>query len=213
MKQELKVLLGIGFTTLVLMFGAVWFFTKTSTPASSEIVDQNLLIKEDSPSMGPSDAKVTIVEFLDPECESCRAMYPVVKDLMTEYDGKIRLVVRYMPLHSNSVLAATVTEAAGEQGKYWEMQQKLFENQSQWGEKQTPQRELFIGYAKELGLDLQKFEASLSDPKYATKIQRDKNDGETLGVRATPTFFINGQQIETLSVPAIKAKIEEELGK
>jgi protein-disulfide isomerase len=201
MKQELKVLLGIGFTTLVLMFGAVWFFTKTSTPASSEIVDQNLLIKEDSPSMGPS------------ECESCRAMYPVVKDLMTEYDGKIRLVVRYMPLHSNSVLAATVTEAAGEQGKYWEMQQKLFENQSQWGEKQTPQRELFIGYAKELGLDLQKFEASLSDPKYATKIQRDKNDGETLGVRATPTFFINGQQIETLSVPAIKAKIEEELGK
>jgi protein-disulfide isomerase len=213
MKQEVKVLLGIGLTTLLLMFGAVWFFTKTSTSTTSEAIDQNLLIKEDSPTMGPSDAKVTIVEFLDPECESCRAMYPVVKDIMAEYEGKVRLVVRYFPLHSNSVLAATVTEAAGEQGKYWEMQQKLFENQSQWGEKQTPQRELFIGYATELGLDQQKFEAALSDPKYATKIQRDQNDGKTVGVKGTPTFFINGQRIETLSVPAIKAKIDEEINK
>lgn len=213
MKQELKVLLGIGVTTLLLLFGAVWWFSKSNSPTSSTPADQSVLIKEDSPTLGPKDAKVTIVEFLDPECESCGAMFPIVKQLMKDYDGQVRLVVRYFPLHKNSLLAATVTEAAGQQGKYWEMQEKLFVNQKQWGEQQTSQKELFLQYAKELQLDMTKFEAALNDPKIAEKIQRDQTDGKTLGVRATPTFFINGQEVKNLSVPLIKSTIEAELKK
>lgn len=213
MKQELKVLLGIGLTTVLIMFGAVWMFSKSSQPTNTPPVAQSALIKEDSPTLGPKDAKVTIVEFLDPECESCRAMFPIVKQMMKDYDGKVRLVVRYFPLHQNSVLAATVTEAAGEQGKYWEMQEKLFEKQSEWGEKQTSQKELFIQYAKELQLDMTKFEAALSNPDIAAKIQRDQQDGKSLGVRATPTFFINGKELKTLSVPQMKSTIEAELAK
>lgn len=214
MKQELKVLLGIGLCIILLMFGAVWWFTKTATPSTSPTpIEQSTLVKEDSPTLGASDAKVTIVEFLDPECESCRAMFPVVKQLLDEYEGKVKLVVRYFPLHQNSVLAATVTEAAGKQGKYWEMQEKLFEKQSEWGEKQTSQKELFIKYAQELQLDMTKFEADLSDAAVATKIQRDKADGQTVGVQGTPTFFINGQKVNQLSPQLMKARIEEELNK
>lgn len=214
MKQELKVLLGIGLTTILLLAGAVWWFSKSSTTSTATTpVDQSVLIKEDSPTLGSKDAKVTIVEFLDPECEACGAMFPVVKQLMKEYDGKVQLVVRYFPLHSNSVLAASATEAAGEQGKYWEMQEKLFLNQKQWGEKQTPQKELFKQYAQELGLDMSKFEKALDDPKYKTKIQRDQIEGKSLGVKGTPTFFINGQRIEQLSAQALKSRIDQELNK
>lgn len=214
MKQELKILLGIGLVTILLMVAAVWWFSKTATPSTSSApIEQSRLVREDSPTLGSNDAKVTIVEFLDPECESCRAMFPVVKDLMKEYEGKVKLVVRYFPLHQNSVLAATVTEAAGEQGKYWEMQEKLFEKQTEWGEKQTPQKDLFMRYAQELQLDMTKFEASLSKAEIATKIQRDKTDGEAVNVQGTPTFFINGQRLEQLPPQIMKARIDEELNK
>ena len=193
LKPEIKVLLGIGLATILLIVGAAWISSRSIEP-----VAQNILIREDSPRVGPDDAKVTLVEFLDPECESCRAAFPLVKQVMSDYESDVRLVVRYFPLHHNSVLAAVATEAAGEQGKYWEMQEKLFENQPMWGEQQTPQTELFVQYASELGLDVDAFRAVLSSDKYTAKIQRDQQDGQALGVRGTPTFFINGQEVQDI---------------
>lgn len=193
LKREVQVLLGIGLAAILIIAGAAWISNRAPEP-----VAESLLIREDSPSIGPDDAKVTIVEFLDPECESCRAAFPLVKQVMSNYEGDVRLIVRYFPLHNNSVLAAIATEAAGEQGKYWEMQEKLFENQPVWGEQQTPQTELFVQYASELGLDIEAFRAVLSSDKYTAKIQRDQQDGEALGVGGTPTFFINGQQVQDI---------------
>lgn len=169
---------------------------------------QELLVREDSPILGPAEAKVTIVEFLDPECESCRAAYPIVKQLMEEYPDDVRLVVRYFPLHGNSVLAAMATEAAGEQGKYEEMQALLFERQPEWGEKQTPQDEAFLAYAEELGLDMTKFAADMENPDYLAKVQRDQADGTALGVTGTPTFFVDWQWISRPSYAALKSAID-----
>ena len=90
---------------------------RQATAARSPAADPALLEHPDSPSKGPRDAKVTIVEFLDPECEACRAMFPIVERLMGEYQGQVRLVVRYLPLHPNSALAASALEAAGEDRK------------------------------------------------------------------------------------------------
>jgi protein-disulfide isomerase len=122
----------------------------------------------------------------------------MVKEILNTYGEDVRLVVRYFPLHNNSVLAAQATEAAGEQGKYWEMQELLFQNQSIWGEQQTPQTALFIQYATELGLDVAAFTDALNSPKYADKIQRDQQDGQALGVSGTPTFFVNGQKVQNI---------------
>lgn len=152
-----------------------------------------------------------MVEFLDPECESCRAAYPVVKELLDEYPDDLRLVVRYFPLHGNSVLAAQATEAAGEQGKYAEMQAILFERQPEWGEKRESQADLFVQYARELGLDMDKFTGALDNPAYREKVERDRADGVALGVTGTPTFFVNGQWIAQPSYNALKSAIDRAL--
>jgi protein-disulfide isomerase len=175
--------------------------------------------------LGPADAPVTLVEFLDPECESCGAFHPTVKRILKDYDGRVRLVVRYMPFHPNSALAAAVTEAAGEQGKYWEMQELLFRRQPEWGEmhghggqaappaRREPPAVLFERYAAELGLDVERVRSAVADSRYASKIERDKRDGQSLGVAKTPTFFVNGRQLARFSQQDLRALIEEELGK
>jgi len=204
-KQEIKVLLGIAVAAIVLIVGVAWLANRNTQPVAT-----NLLIRDDSPTIGPTDAKVTIVEFLDPECESCRAAFPMVKEILNTYGEDVRLVVRYFPLHNNSVLAVQATEAAGEQGKYWEMQELLFQNQSIWGEQQTPQTALFIQYATELGLDVAAFTDALNSSKYADKIQRDQQDGQALGVNGTPTFFVNGQQVQNIgSLPDLVSQALE----
>lgn len=188
--------------------------TATTAPAGQ-------LIREDSPTMGPADAKVTLVEFYDPECESCAAFGPTVKKIYSDYGGKVRLVMRYMPLHKNSMTAATFIEAAGEQGKYWEAQELLFKKQPEWGEKHgappdpnaPPINVLFDKYAKELGLDMEKAKASINARKFEEKIKRDQKDGQGLGVRRTPTFFVNGRELARFGEADLRALIDEELKK
>ena len=176
--------------------------------------------------MGPADAPVTLVEFLDPECESCGAFGPVVKKIMKDYAGKVRLVVRYMPFHPNSRLAASYTEAAGEQGKYWEMQEMLFRRQPEWGEihshgtqvaaaaaRREPAPVLFDRYAAELGLDVERVRAAVAGNRYVSKVERDMKDGQSLGVTKTPSFFVNGRMLMRFGEAPLRALIEEELRK
>lgn len=190
------------------------------TTAGPTRLTNESLIKPDSPSMGPENAKVTIVEFYDPECESCAAFHPILKNVLKNYDGRIRLVMRYMPLHPNSLTAATFTEAAGEQGKYWEAQELLFVKQPEWGTRHGPssaQQEsidsLFRKYAKELALDESKVNAVFAQNKYASKVDRDKKDGQAIGVRQTPTLFVNGVKLGSLNEEALKTLIDAEMNR
>lgn len=180
------------------------------------------LVRSDSPSIGPADAKVTVVEFYDPECEACASFHSSVKALQKEFQGKVRFVYRYATFHKNAKLAATYTEAAGEQGKYWEMQQKLFEEQGEWGEKHGhgapatpvgPANAFFDKYAQEIGLNVDQLKASIADPKHAAKIERDMRDVTALNVQRTPTFFVNGRQLARLSQLDLRALIVQELAK
>jgi protein-disulfide isomerase len=175
--------------------------------------DNTVFVRPHSRSLGPLNAKVTVVEFLDPECESCRAMYPMVKHLLGQYEGRVRFVVRYMPLHPNSLYAAGALEAAGEQGRYWEMLETLFRNQPAWGSHHHPRPELIPDYAREVGLDMQAFERFLSAGSHRRIVEADHADGRTLGVTGTPTFFVNGRLLERLGYETLKALIDEELAK
>ena len=228
MKKEVKILAAIAVVVIIgAIVGAGYYRSSTQSqrvapankPGNAGATAENL-VRPDSYSLGPADAPITLVEFLDPECEACAAFSPVVKKLLKDYDGKIRLVVRYMPLHPNSLSAATFTEAAGEQGKYWQAQELLFQRQNEWGQKHGPAAAsqpapninvLFQEYAQELGLDLAKANAAVRENRYAAKIGRDKQDGQALGVRQTPSFFVNGRRIARLGEADLRAVIDEEL--
>lgn len=170
------------------------------------------LVRNDSWQTGAAGVPVTLVEFLDPECESCRAMYPVVEQIREEYGDRLNFVVRYFPLHFNSVLAASAMEAAGRQDRYWDMYALLFERQPEWGEQQTSQRDVFVAYATELGLDVEAFTAALDDPAVQAKVERDQRDGVAFGVEGTPTFFINGRMVGSMmTIEMLRDRIEAEL--
>src|SRR5690606_3339619 len=138
------------------------------------------LVRPHSPKLGPDEARVQLVEFLDPECESCRAFHPVVKQLLGEFDGQVQLVIRYMPFHGNSAYAASVLEAARLQGKYWEALDLLFAHQPEWGSHHQPRPELILEYMKTLDLDMAKLETDIQNPNFQWRIDQDMQDGEAL---------------------------------
>ncbi len=222
MTKEVRNLAGIA--AIVLVIGSIGFYlyrqsSQTPAPANNDV--NEALVRDDSPMLGPENAKVTIVEFLDPECESCAAFAPAVKRVMKEFEGNTRLVIRYMPFHRNSRIAASYLEAAGEQGKYWEMMDKMFENQDQWGEIHGPgphpvrpePTSLFEKWAGEIGLNIEQLRASSQEKKHMEKVDRDAADGRKLGVRGTPTIFVNGRRLNRLDPDQLRAMVETEMKK
>ncbi|RBO96352.1 DsbA family protein [Nocardia puris] len=145
----------------------------------------------------PEGARVTLVEFLDFECEACAAMYPVVERLREEYRDRVTFVVRYFPVpsHFNAERAARAVEAAARQGRFEQMYQQMFRTQAGWGERRVPLDEVFRGFARELGLDMAAFDADYADPRVGERVRADFEDGLALGVRGTPTFFVDGEPI------------------
>lgn len=161
----------------------------------------------DQPSLGSTDAAVTIVAFTDYQCPSCAAMHPTLERLVKEYGNKVRLVTRDFPLnqHAEAFKAAEAAEAAREQGKYWEYIQVLMRNQS------ALSVEKLKSYATELGLDRARFDSALDSAKFAELIQLDVEDGMKLGLNATPTIFVNGRRVSARSYEDLKASIEAAL--
>jgi protein-disulfide isomerase len=222
MRKEIVILLVIAVVVIVAaIVGTSYYQSSVQKQAVTPPGGNSRLNRADSPSLGPADAKVTVVEFLDPECESCRTFSPFMKQLLKDYNGRMRLVVRYMPLHPNSQLAATYTEAAKEQGKFWEMLEILFQRQPEWGDRhghpsdtpQQPAEILFPRYATEVGLDLAKVREGIASKKYAASIDQDLKDGQSLGVNKTPSFFVNGRPLVRFGQEQLKALIDEEMAK
>ena len=161
---------------------------------------------------GPADAPVTLVEYGDFECPYCGRAEPILRELLSERGADIRFVFRHLPLsdvHDHAQLAAEAAEAAGAQGRFWEMHDLLFDHQDA-----LTARDL-MGYANELGLDLDAFHADLKRHEHAARVARDIESAELSGVAGTPTFFINGQRhhgaydIQTLkkAVGAARARL------
>lgn len=188
--------------------------SEQSAPAFSMVpADSSILIKPHAPVKGAFSAKVTVVEFLDPECESCSAMYPIVKKIYEEYKSDIRLVVRYMTFHQNSKYVANILEGARAESKYWEALELLFETQGQWANHQNPNTDLIPEILKPLKLNIKKILADAKAGKYDKQIMEDMEDGKKVGVRGTPTFFVNGVQLDDLGYEPLKNEIESKLGR
>lgn len=180
-----------------------------AAPATS--VDERL-VRPDSQSLSVGNTTTTFVEFLDYECEACRAAHPAIEELRTLYGDRVSFVVRNFPLHENSEEAARAAEAAAAQGEFEAMYDLLFETQPEWGEKSTSQRDVFFGLAEQLGLDMNEFEKVYDAQETIDLIRRDKADGVELGVSATPSFFLDGEQIQPSSFEDLIAQFDAALG-
>lgn len=212
MKNKKTVILGI--TTLLLAIflgGTLWYKNQKAESFTKEVsTKQSMLERDYSVTLGNPEAKVTLVEFLDPECESCRAFYPFVKELLAKYPD-LRLVVRYAPFHPNSKFIIKVIEAARKQDKYWETLGLLFYYQPQWGSHHDPKPELVWNYLPEVGLDIDQLKEDMNDPKIQEIIDQDEADTKALGVRATPGFFVNGKPLVDFGHQQLEAMIQAEL--
>ncbi len=176
-------------------------------------------VRDYSPRQGKKDAKVVLVEFLDPECESCRAFYPYVKKILADNPEKVQLVVRYMPFHKNSKYAIKVLEAAREQDLYWQTMAILFYFQPQWGDHHNPKPERIFPILKQIAenpeskfnIDLEKLKKDMENPKILEYIDQDMKDGKKLKVKATPTFFVNGKPLTKFGYQNLVNLINEEI--
>lgn len=158
----------------------------------------------------PGSSGVTFTEFLDFECEACGAAYPAIEQLRQQYAGRVTFNIRYFPIdsHKNARNAAHAVEAAAQQGKLEAMYKRMFETQTSWAEKSRSQAAVFRGYARDLGLNMRRYDAAVADPKTAARVQRDVQAGQQLGVEGTPTFFIDERKIEPQSFEDLRQQLD-----
>ncbi|MEW5851826.1 MAG: thioredoxin domain-containing protein [Myxococcota bacterium] len=148
------------------------------------------LVLDGYATLGPASAPITIVEYSDFECPHCRDTAPTLKALVKKYPGEVRLIYKHFPLsgHPAAKDAAVAVEAAGRQGKFWEMHDKVFENQEHLSQ------ETLRTLARQLGLDMKRFEADLGDPSLLGRVEASRKEGEALGIQSTPTVYVNGRR-------------------
>ncbi len=204
--------IGIITVTVLLLVGGVFFASRGGPSSPSEASDSTpvsednkklLEVSSDDWIKGNKDSNVTLIEYLDFECEACGSYYPLMKQLSEEFKTEVRFINRYFPLpaHKNGMTAALAVQAASKQGKYWEMHNILFDNQKSWGEKPTSDPSLFEGYAKQIGLNVEQFKKDVTSQEVKDRVNRDKDSGTKLGVNGTPTFFLNGEQLQNPKSP------------
>lgn len=202
-----KIFIGAIVGTLVLLFGGVFLLTKNdNSSAPAKQFSSEVLAPSDSQKTSgivntiyqpaTASATITLVEFGDYECPACGSYHPFVKQLLTELAGKVTFVFRDFPLsqHANANISAYAAEAAGIQGKFWQMHDKLYENQNQWSTVSDP-KSIFIGYANSIGIDVDKFEKDMASDAVKKVVEKGTNDGNLVGLSATPTFYVNGVKL------------------
>lgn len=200
--KNLGLLLATIVGSLVLVVGIAFFFSgKSSTTTTNEgPAPQEKVLGEARLAKGPADAKVTIVEFSDFQCPACRAVQPLIKQIVNQYPNDVRFVYRHYPLvsiHPYAQLAAQASEAAAEQGKFWEFHDLLFEKQPEWAQlsSATQVEDKFVEYAGQMGIDSAKFREKIAADEIRQKVLADVADSQELNLSGTPSLFVNNTRV------------------
>jgi protein-disulfide isomerase len=210
-KSHIVILSGIALTMVFVLGSFMVKDRQRETLGSLVQKNTEALIRDHSQILGNAAAKITITEFMDPGCETCRAFDPFIKQMMASYSGKIKLVIRYAPLHHGADYMCAVLEAARRQGKYWETLQVMYDTQPTWASHHDPQPQKIWQFLPRIGLDLTRLKKDMSDPAIAQLIAQDMSDARTLQVTKTPGFFVNGKPLVTFGYEQMQALIEGEL--
>jgi len=169
------------------------------------------LASEHAPTLGEASAKVHIVEFLDPACETCAAFFPIAKQYMAENPGKIRLSVRHVAFHDGSEFAVRVLEASRKQDRYWQTLEALLASQHRWAPNHVAQPDLIVGSIAGVGLNIDQLMADINAPDVTQRIQQDLSDAMALKVTATPEYFVNGRPMPSFGEQQLRTLINDAL--
>ncbi len=212
MKQKNVFLAAAALLVIVFIAGA-FAYNNYQAEQAAQIAKQNqvALLRAHSPTFGSSDAPVHIVEFLDPACGTCRDFYPMVKQMMAEHPGKIRVSVRYAPFHPGSERVVKLIEAARKQGQFKQTLEALFSSQSAWVVNHTAQIDLVWPQLNSLGLDIARLQSDMDAPETSTIIAQDLADAKTLNVTMTPEFFVNGKPLPKFGFDELKSLVNQAL--
>lgn len=224
----------IAIAFVVVVLGGIWLYNTSSKPRTATDANRagvtNAARPQTAPMNAPSGAAVgvnmlgsptaavTVEEFADYQCGACASVHPVMKELQSAYAGNknFRFIFRHYPLqiagHDKSYDAAAATEAAGLQGKFWQMQDQLFRNQGTWTGNPN-YRELWAQYATNLGMDVEKFKSDLAGLQTKERVNQDISRGRALGITSTPTVFINGQAVpyQEINIASLRRLIDAEI--
>jgi protein-disulfide isomerase len=174
---------------------------------------QAALASEHAPSVGDADAKVHIVEFLDPACGTCALFYPMVKGWMAEVPGQIRLSIRHVPFHEGVDYVVRILEASRNQDKYWQTLETLLATQAQWVQNHVVQPERVLPAIASVGLDVEQLQADMDSAEVRERMERDARDSKILKVVATPEYFVNGRPLPSFGQEELAKLVREELQK
>ena len=204
------------FILVILFIGLAYFYKNSQSNNETLNIPNNgaSLEKGHSISFGENKKNIVVVEFLDPECESCALFHPMVKKLFKEYHSDIKLVVRYLANHKNSKFTIKILEAAREQNKYNEVLAVIFEKQSLWAQHNNEKPELLWTFLSEIvDLNIDKLKEDMNNPKIDQIIDIDAKDAKAYNVRGTPTIFVNEKKLDTLSQKELFDLVENEIYK
>lgn len=214
MNKQWIVITSVAAVVVAFIAGAVVFKGRETQQVSQAVqLNSEALVRASSPVLGNPAAKVTIVEFFDPACETCRAFYPLVKTIVNSSFGQVRLVVRHAPLHEGSDTAVKILEAARLQGQYWPAVERALAGQPGWAAHGNARPELIWDLIADLGLDMAKARADADSPAVAELLAQDIADMKALKVDRTPGFFVNGTPLRDFGEAQLRALVDQEIRK
>ena len=207
----LAVLLILG---LAFYFGMDAYRDRTQAEQDTRVaVEGSRLVRMHTPIIGPQNAPVTIVEFFDPACETCRAFYPIVKQIMAQHPDKVRLALRYAPFHHGSDQVVKLIEAARKQGLYTPVLEALLATQPEWADHAAPNIGIAFEAAARAGLDMGRARQDMETPEIQAVLAQDIEDLTALQVSKTPTFFVNGRSLPSFGPEPLARLVAEEVWK
>lgn len=180
----------------VIAGGGVIFFGRGSGE-DARLAQRPGLANPQAPTLGDAGAKVQIVEFLDPACETCADFYPIVKKVLADNPGRIRLAVRHVPLHPGADHVVALLEASRKQDRYWPVLETLLQTQNRWVIRHVVQPRLAEAALEGVGLNWQQLALDMGSPEVKQRMAQDRIDATLLGVKQTPEYFVNGRQMES----------------
>lgn len=200
---------------IIAIVGLSFVYDTGDTPSAQQADDARAaaLASEHAPTIGDPNARVHIVEFLDPACETCALFYPMVKQWLTEVPGKLRLSVRHVPFHDGSEQAVKILEASRAQGKYWETLEALLSAQAQWTQHHKVIPERIAPAVADVGLDMVQLMADMESDAVRQRMEQDHQDAVLLKVSATPEYFVNGRPLPSFGRQQLMDLVREELMK
>lgn len=197
----------------IFVIAALLYEKPNETSRGKEVIisENSLLVRPHSVIMGPLNAPVTIVEFFDPACEACRAFYPIVKKIQDSFPDSVRLVLRYAAFHEGSDEAVRILETARIQNKYKIVLEALLRDQPKWADHGKPNIGLAWKAAENAGLDIERAKKDMMNPNITAILSQDSSDLKRVGVRRTPTFFVNGKPLQSFGAQQLYDLVSQEV--